>query len=71
MSSAPVTTAPATNRQLKLGGLVLISAAVLYLCYRILLPFFPALTWAVALTVVARPLHRLLIRRTKLSTFST
>jgi predicted PurR-regulated permease PerM len=70
MQSAPASAGPTTNSQLKLAGLVLVSAAVLYLCYRILLPFFPALTWAVALTVVARPLHRLLERYTKRSTVS-
>jgi predicted PurR-regulated permease PerM len=29
-----------------------------YLCYRMALPFLPALTWAVALTILFAPLHR-------------
>jgi predicted PurR-regulated permease PerM len=28
-----------------------------YVCYRLLLPFLPSLTWAIALAVVAHPLH--------------
>ncbi len=45
--------------------LIVITAAVLYLCYRLALPFVPALTWALALAVVAYPLHEWLRRRLK------
>ena len=40
--------------------LVLMSATVLglYLCYRMALPFVPALTWALALAVLFMPVHR-------------
>lgn len=39
--------------------LVLLAATGLavYVCYRLALPFLPALTWALALAVVAHPLH--------------
>jgi predicted PurR-regulated permease PerM len=39
------------------------TAIALYLCYRLARPFLPALAWAVALAVVAHPLHRWLLRR--------
>ena len=35
------------------GGTVI----ALYLCYRVALPFLPALAWAAALAVMAYPLH--------------
>ena len=40
--------------------LELMAATVLgtYLCYRMALPFVPALTWALALAVLFCPLHR-------------
>ena len=38
--------------------LIVVTAAGLYLCYRLLLPFLPALTWALALAVLFTPLHR-------------
>jgi predicted PurR-regulated permease PerM len=36
---------------------------VFYLCYRVALPFVPALTWALVLAVLANPLHERLERR--------
>src|SRR5215210_6754411 len=46
--------------------LVLAAATVLafYVCYRLALPFLPALTWALALAVVAIPLHGRLLKLT-------
>ncbi len=38
--------------------LIVATAAGLYLCYRLLLPFLPALAWALALAVLFTPLHR-------------
>lgn len=40
--------------------LVLLAATgiVLYLCYRLLQPFLPSLSWALALAIVAYPMHR-------------
>jgi predicted PurR-regulated permease PerM len=34
------------------------TALGIYLCYRMALPFLPALTWAMALAVLFRPVHR-------------
>lgn len=62
MENAPVVSGASARNQLKLGGLVLTTGVVLYLSYRVLLPFFPALTWATALAVIAQPLHRVLQR---------
>ncbi len=33
------------------------TALALYLCWQLVQPFLPALAWALALAVVARPLH--------------
>jgi predicted PurR-regulated permease PerM len=45
--------------------LVLLAATTIavYLCYRLALPFLPALAWALALAVIAHPLHSWLARR--------
>ncbi|MDQ3801042.1 MAG: AI-2E family transporter [Acidobacteriota bacterium] len=46
-------------------ALVLIAATALaaYVCYRIALPFIPALVWATALAIVAYPLHGWILSR--------
>src|SRR5688572_26344843 len=43
--------------------LIAITIGVIYLCYLLIVPFVPAITWAVALAVVAYPLHEKLLRR--------
>jgi predicted PurR-regulated permease PerM len=45
--------------------LVLLAATALavYVCCRLAEPFLPALAWALALAVVAHPLHTWLLRR--------
>jgi hypothetical protein len=43
--------------------LVAATAIAVYLCYRLALPFLPALAWALALAVIAHPLHSWLVRR--------
>lgn len=45
--------------------LVAATALAFYLCYRLARPFLPALAWALALAVVAHPLHEWLARRVK------
>lgn len=40
-----------------------ITLGVFYLCYLLLLPFVPALTWALAIAVIAHPLHSWVLRR--------
>lgn len=44
-------------------ALALITVLAAYLCYRIALPFLPALTWATALAVLSHPLYAALRRR--------
>ena len=45
--------------------IVLIAASVLvgWLCWLLVAPFVPALTWAVVLAVIAHPLHERLVAR--------
>jgi predicted PurR-regulated permease PerM len=43
--------------------LAVVTVGVFYLCYRLALPFVPAITWALAIAVVAHPLHRWMQRR--------
>src|SRR5450756_1576185 len=39
-------------------ALMAATALGIYLCYRMALPFVPALTWALALAVLFMPVHR-------------
>ncbi|HWR15646.1 MAG TPA: AI-2E family transporter [Terriglobales bacterium] len=71
MESSPLISSTTSRNQIKVAGLLLATLVVIYLCYRILLPFFPALTWAIALAVVTRPLHRVLDRRLRNRTLSS
>src|SRR5687767_322129 len=45
--------------------LAVITAFFFYLSYQLVLPFLPALTWAVAIAVVAYPVHAWMQRRLK------
>ncbi|MGH9900872.1 MAG: AI-2E family transporter [Pyrinomonadaceae bacterium] len=45
--------------------LLVVTAVAFYVCYRLVLPFLPALAWALALAVVAHPLHGWIERRLK------
>lgn len=50
--------------------LIIAIAFGIYLCYRMALPFLPALTWAMALAILFAPLHRWLeskVRRANLA----
>ena len=49
----------------RVHALALIAATVLgvYLCYRLVEPFVPALAWGLALAVVAYPMHKTICRR--------
>ena len=60
-SRAPPVTHAAQNR-LMLGLLGAITLIGLVLCYRLISPFLPALTWAIALAVVAHPMHQRIAR---------
>src|SRR5689334_4804087 len=44
--------------------LLLASVVVGYVFYLLLLPFLPALAWALALAIIARPMHRWIRDRT-------
>ena len=46
-------------------ALLFVTAVGIYLCYRMALPFVPALAWALALAVLLMPLHRRLESRIK------
>jgi predicted PurR-regulated permease PerM len=46
----------------RLAALALLTLAGVYLCYRLVVPFLPGVTWAVALAVVGYPLHRRIAR---------
>jgi predicted PurR-regulated permease PerM len=43
--------------------LLVATALALYLCYRLVQPFVPALSWGLALAVVGYPLHKAICRR--------
>lgn len=43
--------------------LIAATATAFYICYRLALPFIPSIVWALALAVVAYPLHDWLLRR--------
>ena len=66
LSPLPAHRAPpvthATQDRIMLGILGVLTLVALVLCYRIASPFLPALTWAIALAVVARPMHRRIVR---------
>jgi predicted PurR-regulated permease PerM len=46
------------GKQIRDGALLLLTGAALYLCWLLAKPFLAAITWALALAVVAYPLHR-------------
>jgi predicted PurR-regulated permease PerM len=57
------------------GGMHLVALAgitliVGYLCYRLLVPFLPALAWALALAVISFPMHNWIRRRLKNETLA-
>ena len=45
--------------------LIVITAIVFYVCYRLARPFLPALAWVLALAVIAHPLHEWIKRHIK------
>lgn len=54
-----------TYRPASLALITALVAAALYGCYRLLTPFLPAMTWAVAFAVVGNPLHRFVHRHVR------
>ena len=62
-SSSVPDTASALGKGMGLGFLLVLTAITLYLCWLMALPFFAALTWSIAMALIARPLHLWLKRR--------
>ena len=54
-----------TPERVLLAVLAVITVIVFYLCYLLVRPFVPALAWALAIAVVAYPLHSWIQRRLK------
>ena len=52
-----------TRERVLVVVLTVITAVVFYLCYLLAVPFVPALAWALAVAVVAHPLHEWIRRR--------
>lgn len=53
---------PATADGLRLLTIIGLTAVLIALCLLLALPFFPALTWGVALAIMAWPMHRRIAR---------
>jgi len=51
-------------------ALIAATAVSLYLCYLLVQPFIPALSWGLALAVVGYPLHKVICRRIPHATIS-
>jgi predicted PurR-regulated permease PerM len=54
-----------TRERILVVVLAVVTAFFFYLCYKLVLPFLPALTWAVAIAVVAYPAHEWMQARLK------
>jgi len=52
-----------TRERVMVVVLTVLTVGVFYLCYLLALPFVPALAWALAVAVVAHPLHEWIRRR--------
>jgi predicted PurR-regulated permease PerM len=63
---------PGVLSRQRVHALALIGATLLglYLCYRLVEPFLPALAWGLALAVVAYPIHKTICRRIPNATIS-
>lgn len=63
---------PGVLSRQRVHTLALIGATLLglYLCYRLVEPFLPALAWGLALAVVAYPFHKAICRRIPNATLS-
>ena len=61
----PVPNRPVQAETVTTVVLAIATGVVLYLCYLVILPFMPALAWALALAVIAHPVYRWLEHRTK------
>lgn len=62
---APVVQDWGSRNRVQALVLILATAFGIYLCYRLALPFLPALAWALALAVIFAPFHRWLVSKLK------
>jgi predicted PurR-regulated permease PerM len=62
-SDTPPSTNAGFSRNVSFGFLLALTIIALYLCWSMTQPFLSAITWAMALAVVAHPLHDLLEKR--------
>ena len=59
----PVSAASMPRRWIRVAMLAAITLILMYLTFRLALPFLPAFAWALALAVVGKPLHDKLLER--------
>ena len=59
-----------TRERLKSLALLCVTAVVAWFSFRLVQPFFPAVTWALALAVVGRPIHAWIERRITTESFA-
>jgi predicted PurR-regulated permease PerM len=63
--AAPVETSWGSRSHVQALVLIAATAGGIYLCYRLALPFLPALAWALALAILFTPFHCWLESRLK------
>jgi len=61
---------PPVSDFVRLGALAVITAALVALCLRLIVPFLPGVTWGIALAIIADPIDRAMARRIGNRTFS-
>jgi len=66
----PPAAPPPSNERLRLLTLVALTAGLIALCLVLAIPFLPAITWGVALAILAWPMHRWIIRHIESATLS-
>jgi predicted PurR-regulated permease PerM len=54
----------------RIAALAALTVVGVYLCYRLASPFLPAIAWALALTIIALPLHRWISRHVRSPNFA-
>ncbi len=69
-TAGPVTNDWESRSHINTLVLMAVTAVGIYLCYRLLLPFLPALAWALALAVVFAPVHRWIESKAKRPNFA-
>ena len=65
LEATKINTERFNRKQLQTLGLITATVVLLYVCYLLALTFLPTLAWALALAVVALPIHRRIERLVK------